>query len=391
MRIGLVMAGLPQYSETFLNNKIKGLQESGFDVIVFTGPGAKRQQTFFQYIPGFKISRNKIIQALRSIVILALTFFRAPAATSRFWKLQKQDRKSTGDVLKSIYANAHILPHKVDWLHYSFLTFALNRESLAKAIKARMSASIRGFDIAIYPVKNPGCFNTVWKYLDKLHTISDDLLEKAKTAGMPQATPVVKITPALDVSFFDPKPNPGVLANPVKFLTVGRLHWKKGYEQALIALAQLKKSGIPFSYTIIGTGEEEERLKFAAYALNIQKEVHFAGKLPHDEVRQRLQAADIYLQSSLQEGFCNAVLEAQFTGLLCVVSDAEGLRENVLHNITGWVVSRRNPTALAEEIKNVIALPHEKRKTIAAAAMERAKKDFNLENQKAAFAEFYRA
>ncbi|MBK7870836.1 MAG: glycosyltransferase family 4 protein [Saprospiraceae bacterium] len=52
--------------------------------------------------------------------------------------------------------------------------------------------------------------------------------------------------------------------------------------------------------------------------------------------------ADIYLQYSIQEGFCNAVLEAQAMGLLCIVSDAEGLPENILHGQTGWVVPKGN-------------------------------------------------
>lgn len=391
MRIGLVMAKLPQYSETFLNNKIKGLQESGFDVVVFTGSGVTEQQTFFRYVQAFPVSRNKLVQALYSVGILGMTFLRAPGPVSRFWKLQKKEGKSSSEALKSIYENAHILPWKIDWLHYTFLTFALSKEPLARAIKARMSASIRGFDIAIYPVKNPGCFTKVWKYLEKLHTISDDLLEKAKAAGMPYSMPVIKITPALNLSFFDSKTNPGAVSNPIRLLTVGRLHWKKGYEQALLALQHLKKSGIPFSYTIIGTGVEEERLKYAAYALGIQNEVHFLGKLSHERVKEQLLNADIYLQPSLQEGFCNAVLEAQLAGLLCIVSDAEGLRENVLDNVTGWVIPRRNAQALAEAIKNVTGLTQEKRSAIVAAAMERVKKNFNVENQKAAFAEFYRS
>ena len=45
--------------------------------------------------------------------------------------------------------------------------------------------------------------------------------------------------------------------------------------------------------------------------------------------------SDVYIQSSVQEGFGNAVLEAQASGLCCIVSDAEGLSENVLNEKTG--------------------------------------------------------
>ena len=37
-KIGLVLSQPPGYSETFFNSKIKGLQENGHEVILFTGP-----------------------------------------------------------------------------------------------------------------------------------------------------------------------------------------------------------------------------------------------------------------------------------------------------------------------------------------------------------------
>ena len=61
--------------------------------------------------------------------------------------------------------------------------------------------------------------------------------------------------------------------------------------------------------------------------------------------------ADIYIQPSIQEGFCNSVLEAQAMGLLVIVSDAEGLHENVINNVTGWVVKKRNPILLSEKLR----------------------------------------
>ena len=78
------------------------------------------------------------------------------------------------------------------------------------------------------------------------------------------------------------------------------------------------------------------------------EKVSFKGKLAHMEVKKAMEQADIYLQYSLQEGFCNAVLEAQAMGLLCIVSDAEGLPENVLHGQTGWVVPKRQPALLKQ-------------------------------------------
>ena len=174
-------------------------------------------------------------------------------------------------------------------------------------------------------------------------------------------------------------------------MTTGRLHWKKGFVPTIEALALLKSSGLNFTYKIIGEGNEYERIAFAAYQLGLQDEVQFLGKLPHNEVKQQLASATIYLQYSIQEGFCNAVLEAQAMGKLCIVSNAEGLSENVLHEQTGWVVPKYSPKALANKIQEVLALSPEEKIRITQTAQKRVKDEFNIEKQQREFIDFYKA
>ncbi|MBE9490741.1 MAG: glycosyltransferase, partial [Bacteroidetes bacterium] len=95
------------------------------------------------------------------------------------------------------------------------------------------------------------------------------------------------------------------------------------------------------------------------------------------------------LQYSISEGFCNAVLEAQAMGLLCVVSDGGALSENVLHEKTGWIVPKRKPKALAEAIMKVIHLPKEEKEKVRNNANERVIESFNLIKQQQEFIEFY--
>src|SRR5690606_31093331 len=173
-------------------------------------------------------------------------------------------------------------------------------------------------------------------------------------------------------------------------MTTGRLHWKKGFLETLEALAMLKSEGLDFTYKIIGEGNEYERIAFAAYQLGLKDHIQFLGKLPHAEVKKELESATIYLQYSIQEGFCNAVLEAQAMGKLCIVSNAEGLPENVLDGITGWVAPKYNPQVLSETIQKVLALNPEQKKLIAETAQMRVKEEFNIEKQQREFVEFYR-
>src|SRR5690606_35687548 len=137
-------------------------------------------------------------------------------------------------------------------------TLALGSETVAKAIGAKMAVSFRGFDITVYPNKHLGCYNLLWKYVNKIHTISMSLMDMAKQHGLPEHIPFVKITPAIEINKFKSISENSVFPEKVVFMTTGRLHWIKGYVTTLEALAILKAQGIDFTYKIVGDGNEYE-------------------------------------------------------------------------------------------------------------------------------------
>ena len=388
MRIGLVLPATPAYSETFFRSKIKGLQDNGNEVIVFAGRKTKGFDLcpVIRTLPVFSFPPLQLgVMALR-LLGLGLT---APRRARSFYLLERRSGRSARQALENLYLNSHILPQQLDWLHFGFATTALRRENTARAMGARMGVSLRGYDISLYPLKHPGCYRLLWERVDKVHTISDALVQKAYALGLSKDIPVEKITPAINTKQFTRSTPVAALSTPIRLLTVARLKWVKGLEYTLEALALLKQQGVSFHYTIIGEGSEYERLAFAAYQLGISEQVLFAGKLPHEQVKAAMEQADIYLQYSLQEGFCNAVLEAQAMGLLCVVSDAEGLPENVLHGETGWVVPKRQPGLLSEQIMDVMLQDENNLQVVRSRAIERVGQDFNLSQQQQAFFHFF--
>jgi colanic acid/amylovoran biosynthesis glycosyltransferase len=91
----------------------------------------------------------------------------------------------------------------------------------------------------------------------------------------------------------------------------------------------------------------------------------------------------------VQEGFCNSLLEAQGTGLLCIASDAEGLSENVLHGVTGWITQRRDSKGIAAAVERVLLMPNIERLKISSNAIQRVQKEFCIDRLKMEFNEFY--
>ena len=387
MKIGLVLSSTPAYSETFFNSKIKGLQKNGFEVVLFVNSCDEdfnlcpvKQQVQFR-------SFHLILVILKFVVFFLLKL----STVLKFASLERKDGVSLTNILKKIILNQHILQESnLDWLHFGFATQAIGRENLAEAKSVKMAVSVRGFDISIYPLKHPECYAKLWNKVDKLHVISDDLLDKAYQQGFPKQGKYTKITPAIDVDFYTNTLQPDF--KQINFLTVGRIHWKKGYIETLKALSFLKEKGIKFTYTIVGDGKKEdlERIKYYIYEVRLQKEVFLLGKLSKEEVKQQYLKSNYYLQYSIQEGFCNAVLEAQSMGLLCFVSNAEGLSENISDTKTGWVVPKYDPNILSKKIIEILQLNEEKKRKISKFAQQRVATSFHLKKQEQEFINFYR-
>ena len=69
-------------------------------------------------------------------------------------------------------------------------------------------------------------------------------------------------------------------------------------------------------------------------------------------------------------------------------AQADGLAENVADGITGFVVARRNPQAVASKVKLLIESP-KLRDQMGKAGRKRVILKFQLENQANQFSDFY--
>ena len=387
MHIGLVLSKTPSFSETFFNSKIKGLLASGFLVTLFV---QKKNADFnlckVKVAP--KVYRKNYALQLYWFLVWSFRLLGHLNAVIRFIQLEKQAKRQPMQIYKNIYNNAHILTTQVDWIHFGFSTLALQSEFVAKSIGAKLTVSCRGYDLDVYPLKHPNCYQLLWEQVDLVHVISDYMLVQAYRTGMHAGTPYKVIYPMIDLNKITPKTNNSI-EHPVRLITIARLHWIKGLTDVLETLEILKHQGLGFEYTLIGDGPEYEALKYATHQLNLQKDVRFMGELNHSDTLKLLSQSDIYVQYSHSEGFCNAVLEAQAVGLLCLVSDVGGLSENVIDGQTGWIVTKKSPSLLAEAILKVLHLPESHIDEIRIKAQKRVQETFNLNLQRSQFEEFY--
>jgi glycosyltransferase involved in cell wall biosynthesis len=387
MKIGIVLPSVPAYSETFFANKIKGLEANGYEVILFVNHSHNKVNSNYTCRFSPNLNGTFIKVSVVSLVILCKIFVFNYKFTSTLFRLNKKDGMPLVKNLKNCLINSHLLYDKLDWLHFGFGTMAIERENVAQAIGAKMAVSFRGFDHYVYPVKNKNCYSTLYSKKVKYHVLSEGMKRSLISFGVNEEN-ILKITPAININLFE-NHNEKTTNTILQIKTIARLHWIKGLEYTLEALSLLKQKGINFHYTIIGSGPEKERLQFGVHQLGLIQNVTFTGKLKPEEVKDELEKTDVYIQYSIQEGFCNAVLEAQAMGAICIVSDAEGLSENVIDGLTGFVVPKRNPILLCNKIIQVVGYTSKEKNLIVKESISRIKSLFSLNAQNQNFINFY--
>ncbi len=123
----------------------------------------------------------------------------------------------------------------------------------------------------------------------------------------------------------------------VKILMVGRFVKQKDYQTGIRAVAGLigKVGDIKIRLILAGYGimEPEVRAWISAHGLEKITEFHIQpGNLP-----ELYRSSDIYLNSSIYEGFSNSVMEATAFGLPVVATRTGDIDKQVLHGKSGYI------------------------------------------------------
>ncbi|HWH93709.1 MAG TPA: glycosyltransferase [Baekduia sp.] len=354
-RIVMVTDHFPKFSETFFMAKFLGLRRNGWDVHVVCNRSNKEQWEFFDGL------------------------------------------REDGDVSARLHPTKDfettIAELEPDLIHFGYGTLALGRMHAAQATGAKTVVSFRGYDINYHGLEDPAIYDEVWHGVDMLHFVGEDTWERAQRRGCPPQRAHTIITDAVDVSRFSPPERSlelaGTAERPLRIVSVGRLHWKKGHEFGLAAIRKLVDRGVDVRYRIIGEGPHREATLFAIHDLQLAGHVELCGAQPAEEVHAQLAWADVFLHPAVSEGFCVSAIEAQAMGLPVVCSDADGLAQNVVDGETGFVVARRDAALLADRLAT-LAQDAELRLRLGAAARRRATVAFDETQQIERFEALYR-
>ena len=183
-------------------------------------------------------------------------------------------------------------------------------------------------------------------------TNSDDTARKLRAKCNPDASVITYRPQAKNVFGLDCGDRAARSSRPAKFqvVAVGTIEPRKNFVGAAdICLALSERLGIPVELHIIGRrgwGED-------ANTLAVRPNVVLHGFLNDAEARQIIDASDLYLCTSYEEGLCLPLLEVQYAGLPIVAPD-DGVFREVL-GTSGVFIAPGRPKEAAQIVEQIFA------------------------------------
>ncbi|KAG2387308.1 hypothetical protein C9374_001640 [Naegleria lovaniensis] len=178
------------------------------------------------------------------------------------------------------------------------------------------------------------------------HTLKENLTLRASMNPFKMTV----IPHAVDTGVFQPKRR--TLVDPherLKIVSVSRLVYRKGAD-ILIAMIPIICQKYPMvDFIIAGDGPKLIEMHEMIEKYELFDRVELLGAKPYSEVPQVLQRGHLFINTSLTEAFCMAILEAASCGLFVVSTNVGGVRE-VLPDRDMVLLADPTPVAMCEAI-----------------------------------------
>ena len=137
-------------------------------------------------------------------------------------------------------------------------------------------------------------------------------------------------------------------------LSVGRLTSPKQYPRFLDVLARLRRDGYDFSWHILGVGAEYDSISRKIDELGLGDCVFLDGVT--ENPYKYMKNCDLFVLPSGWEGFPTVTVEAKILGCPVLATDVSGVREQMTHGETGWIVEN-SESGLYSGLKHLLDTP----------------------------------
>lgn len=299
----------------------------------------------------------------------------------RFIKLQ------TKRLSRSIFSLARIIKQENIDLVFSTIprvnTIAIvaNRLSLSKAKNVVREADNLGGSFVVN-LQLLG-FGVVYKFAHQIVSLSEgvkeNLVRRYKIRGsriqvIYNPVDLQRIADKMDHGIMEPKHEELFHTGDRVIITAGRLVPQKDQRTLLQAFAKVNEQ-TKSKLILLGEGPLKEELQQEAARLEVADRVHFLGFQSNPYVY--FKHADVFVLSSIHEGFSHVIAEALATGTPVVSTNCKSGPEEVLDKGKyGFLCKVGDVDEMANKIQHVLTLSPEQRASLIERGLERVQ-DFD--------------
>jgi phosphatidylinositol alpha-1,6-mannosyltransferase len=143
-----------------------------------------------------------------------------------------------------------------------------------------------------------------------------------------------------------------------RLITVSRFDKRKNHEKVIMAVRNLKEIYPDITYTCIGYGDEEDKLKKLVIELKLEDQVTFLKDVPSDLKNALVAKSDIFVMPSIiykksVEGFGIAYVEAAQYGVPSIGGKDGGASDAIIHEKTGLICDGNKLEDIYSSIDNL--------------------------------------
>ena len=273
---------------------------------------------------------------------------------------------NVGEEAAPIAARVAAVPRIVGTLHVD-PSYDLLGAHDAPRYRALQRRSLTALDLAIAVSDSTA---SMWR-----HHLGLTPTDAPKTVVIPNGIRLDRLARRRDMAAA--KADLGLPATDLVIGSIGRLDYAKGYIDLIEALPAVVAAVPEVRFVHAGQGPLAETLRREAARLGVAERITWLGFRP--DVRDLLEAADVYVQPSWCEAQGLGVLEAAALSVPVVATAVGGLPETLHDGQAGWLAAPRDPAALAQRLIEALQSP-ELRRRHATALLDRVHRHYTQDH-----------
>lgn len=364
--LGYILKGYPRISETFISNEILLLEKMGFKLQLF--PMRQPRENFCHasvkeikakvyYLPtelfldfSCLISPNIFLAAKRPANYLKTLRFAADGIRN------KKGLATLKHLLQAGYLTNNLLLKDENIVHlHGHFAHSPTSVTLFASLLSEIPFSFTAHAKDIYTSSK----NKLKRKIELARfvaTCTSHNEEYLKNVAGNSSTPISCIYHGIDIGLFQQQKRKTHPSPPYQLLTIARLTEKKGLPTLYRALKIIHDKGIPFCHTLIGDGDDREKILNLISSLALAKSCKWIGTQTHEEVLHHFGRSDLFVlaceiaESGDRDGIPNVLVESLAMGVPALSTEISAIPEILLNEKTGITVPPSDPEALAQAI-----------------------------------------